>query len=516
MGAHQAWHARSIRGFPQGLLVLSVLVFANRVLAGPLTAAKQPIRLNLMRVDVRQNETVLENGEKGYMPVMHPSKKKVRSRALLFQQALDLEPGKPFVFDYPKWRMLENCGLFRNLSATTRSNDGQITTIISGTEVPSITFAPSVQLGASLENPEINGGVLLRDNNFRGLGERFELIVSAFKEGLEKGVGELPPSFTVKWIDGIKGRPNSITACWDEEYGLEDSTDLTTRTLSRSASARMQVMKRDVKLTFDGVRTFGEAAGNFLKGSGVKYKFEPFQCEVKPLDEGNLKEVDSSTLSGARFGLTHYPKPSLKLWPSIGVTHEMGMNSDSKGKKEDYQTLGVDVVSPNILIKETITKPGTKAAPPEGHATFLRMKLNTLLSRGAGRVPLKHFSNFDDPRYLRGYSANSAYRLGSRTSIEEELSNRKTAHTVLKADIQNSGLIEWGIPGVFLDAALFRDKIKGSDGCEVSWGLRSATGVSAQLAAGLSVKASGFRLDLGWPLRNAGLKPRLYLGPDID
>ena len=180
MGAHQAWHARSIRGFTQGLLVLSVLVFANRVLAGPLTAAKQPIRLNLMRVDVRQNETVLENGEKGYMPVMHPSKKKVRSRALLFQQALDLEPGKPFVFDYPKWRMLENCGLFRNLSATTRSNDGQITTIISGTEVPSITFAPSVQLGASLENPEINGGVLLRDNNFRGLGERFELIVSAF------------------------------------------------------------------------------------------------------------------------------------------------------------------------------------------------------------------------------------------------------------------------------------------------------------------------------------------------
>lgn len=491
------------------LLVLAVLSVCS---AGPLVAGKNPVQLFLSRVSIHQNETTLENGEKGYVAVTEPSEKKSRSRPLLFQQALGIEPGKPYVFDYPKWRMLETCGLFRDLSATTKSNDGQLTTIITGTEVPSITFQPSVQLGASLDNPEINGGVLLRDNNFRGLGERFELIVSAFKEGLEKGVGELPPSFNVKWIDGIKGRPNSVTACWDEDYGLEDAKDLTMRTLpSTAASERIQVMKRNVKVTFDGVRTLGEAAGSFLKGSGLVYSVEPFQCETRPLKEGK-NAVEGSTLSGAKMVVTHYPKPSLKLWPSIGVTHEVGVNTRESGGKDRYQTLGVDITSQNMVIKETITTPATKTTPPDGHVTFARLKLKNLLTRGAGRVPLHHLANFDDPRYLRGYSEPSAWRFGS--SADDAMSNRKRAFSVLKAEVANSGLFEWGVPGVFLDAALFRDAVKGSDGLDNSWGLHSTTGLSAQMAVGMSVKSSGFRLDLGWPLRKTGLKPRLYLGPD--
>ena len=496
------------------LLVLVILCMCS---AGPLVASKNPVQLILKRVSIRQNETTLENGDKGYIPVTEPSDKKPRSRPLLFQQALDLEPGKPYVFNYPKWRMLESCGLFRNLSATTRSQDGQLTTIVTGTELPSITFSPSVQLGASLENPEINGGVLLRDNNFRGLGERFELIVSAFKEGLEKGVGELPPSFTVKWIDGIKGRPNSVTACWDEDYGLEDAKDLTLRVLSSSAaSKRIQVMKRNVKVTFDGMRTLGDAAGDFFKGSGVTYSVEPFQCETKPLHVD--KSVESSTLSGAKIAVTHYPKPSLKWWPSIGITHEVGINTRGSGAKDKYQTLGVDVTSQNMVIKETVTTPGTKTTPPQGHITFAKLKLKNLLTRGEGRVPLLHLANFDDPRYLRGYNEDSAVRFGASASASASgaLSNRKRAFSVLKAEVQNSGIVEWGIPGLFLDAALFRDAVGvgGSDGCENSWGLRSAAGLSAQMAAGLSVKSSGFRLDLAWPLRRAGIKPRLYLGPD--
>ena len=131
-------------------------------------------------------------------------------------------------------------------------------------------------------------------------------------------------------------------------------------------------------------------------------------------------------------------------------------------------------------------------------------------------MPLLHLANFDDPRNLRGYNEDSAVRFGASTSASGALSNRKRAFSVLKAEVQNSGIVEWGIPGVFLDAALFRDAVGagGSDGCENSWGLRSAAGLSAQMAAGLSVKSSGFRLDLAWPLRRAGIKPRLYLGPD--
>ena len=135
------------------LLVLAVLSVCS---AGPLVAGKNPVQLFLSRVSIRQNETTLENGEKGYVAVIEPSEKKSRSRPLLFQQALGIEPGKPYVFDYPKWRLLETCGLFRNLSATTKSTEGPDDSH-NGTR--SRLYVPaSVQLGASLDNPELMGG----------------------------------------------------------------------------------------------------------------------------------------------------------------------------------------------------------------------------------------------------------------------------------------------------------------------------------------------------------------------
>ena len=88
----------------------------------------------------------------------------------------------------------------------------------SGNEVPSITFSPSVQVGASLENPEINGGVFFVITILGVL--ETELNWSSWplrKAG--KGVSE--HSFTAKWR-WHTSRPNSVTVCWDEDYGLED------------------------------------------------------------------------------------------------------------------------------------------------------------------------------------------------------------------------------------------------------------------------------------------------------
>lgn len=61
----------------------------------------------------------------------------------------------------------------------------------------------------------------MRDRNFRGLGEQFEILVSAFKEGVEKGVGDLPPSYRISWVDGISGRPSSMRAGIDADHSIE-------------------------------------------------------------------------------------------------------------------------------------------------------------------------------------------------------------------------------------------------------------------------------------------------------
>lgn len=90
----------------------------------------------------------------------------IKTKALFFNNVLDLKPGKPFELNIDKWIALQRSGLFSNLTAKSvvirDSSNGNISDTISleisGIENPTTSFSP--ELGFSLSvSPEVCGGV---------------------------------------------------------------------------------------------------------------------------------------------------------------------------------------------------------------------------------------------------------------------------------------------------------------------------------------------------------------------
>lgn len=111
-----------------------------------------PIALNIRRLPYNYNAS-------------HPSPaldslQPGRTKEVFFREVLGLQPGKPFLFSIDRWRLLQSCGLFYNLTATsTTTPDNKVQLVIAGFEKPSISFSPEVTLLASIESPQIMGGV---------------------------------------------------------------------------------------------------------------------------------------------------------------------------------------------------------------------------------------------------------------------------------------------------------------------------------------------------------------------
>lgn len=82
-----------------------------------------------------------------------------RTKPLLIQQIMGLSPGAPFIFNIDKWRSIVTSGLFHNLSVQTIDSGLGAFLNISGYEAPSVTLAPEVTISASMDNPEVLGGV---------------------------------------------------------------------------------------------------------------------------------------------------------------------------------------------------------------------------------------------------------------------------------------------------------------------------------------------------------------------
>ena len=142
------------------------------------------------------------------------------------QSALGLKAKEPFVFSLDRWRAIQNCGLFKNLSAKGVSDPktGRVIMEISGEELPAIRFTPEVSIGASLSNPEASGGISFEDKNFMGMGQKLEVVV-AKKEGQQAGMAELPASISVHWHDCAVARPSKISMSFNEEHTFMDSVD---------------------------------------------------------------------------------------------------------------------------------------------------------------------------------------------------------------------------------------------------------------------------------------------------
>lgn len=115
---------------------------------GLLSSSRAPIILNLNRVAT--NETGL----------LKLPKASVRTKSLFFEKTLGIESGKPFNFDIEKWKAIQRSGLFRNLTAKAAPvGSNEVILQISGQELPSIRFAPEVSVAASIDRPEVSGGV---------------------------------------------------------------------------------------------------------------------------------------------------------------------------------------------------------------------------------------------------------------------------------------------------------------------------------------------------------------------
>lgn len=149
---------------------ISVL-FCTIVLGFSIGMARVPIELKLRRYS---NQTVVSNLN-------------VKTKPLFFQRMLDARLGSPdtLSFNVKRWQELRQSRLFSNLTAKVVQRDFQHTNKpinllqIEGTEMPSTTLRPEVSVSMGDDDyPEVEGGIYLKDSNFRGLGETLEISVS--------------------------------------------------------------------------------------------------------------------------------------------------------------------------------------------------------------------------------------------------------------------------------------------------------------------------------------------------
>ena len=115
---------------------------------GTLSSSRAPIVLNLKRVPT--NDT-------GIAKLL---KAGVRTKSNFFVDTLRIKSGKPFNLDLDRWKAIQRSGLFKNLTAEAIPiGKNEVALKITGVELPSIRFAPEVSVAASVDRPEVSGGV---------------------------------------------------------------------------------------------------------------------------------------------------------------------------------------------------------------------------------------------------------------------------------------------------------------------------------------------------------------------
>lgn len=105
-------------------------------------------------ITTRLNPVVLHIDKKGA-----GGRQQGRTKPEMIQRIMGLIPGTQFCFDLEKWRSIVSSGLFHNLTVQTVATSTGAYVNVSGTEAPSLSIAPEISVTASLESPEVQGGV---------------------------------------------------------------------------------------------------------------------------------------------------------------------------------------------------------------------------------------------------------------------------------------------------------------------------------------------------------------------
>jgi len=526
-----------------GLRVLILVCVAWYVTdAAIIRAAKPPFVLNLRRVEpVPGNATA----PRTYREVK--GDKSVRSRSVLFENALGVTGGLPYTFDITKWRLLQASGLFANLTAKTLSKNGEVMTIISGDELPSIQFAPEVAVGAkSIDKPEVSGNLMFRDNNFRGMGDRVELLVRTFSRGVDSKAADLPPTIRFKWLDSIRGRPSSVSVSVEEDHTLEDTLSVVPPAVGGTALCgagvpeRIQLACSQLFVTLQGIHRPRQQASSPLAITQSKYEIEPYIKSTSASAELPGGGGDSR-LSGARFKLASILKggEAVDLAADVGVLKSKTTGYSSKFPFQQLSLLATTREVPLLRgLRFTLPSPSPQSNTSSSSATSTQTQTSTpeltltgqikarvMESRGDGCLPLMHFAAIEDPSYLRGFA-------------DSTILPRVPKLAVLKADAYFHGWAQ-AVPGLFIDAGVFtalqKQRTVSVGGGGFSWfsaagawlpawlgGSTGAGGAGAaggvvpvlrkQITLGLSLRARGFRLDMGWPCSEA--LPKFYFAID--
>ncbi|KAJ1438374.1 hypothetical protein B484DRAFT_444618 [Ochromonadaceae sp. CCMP2298] len=430
-----------------------------------------PVRLDLKRLSASGNAT-------------SSSLREAKTQPAFFKDVLGLRSGEPFDFNLERWRALGRCGLFRNLTARTMMGQDGVYLNITGFEVPSTSFAPEVTAVASLDNPEVLGGVTWKDSNFRGMGEYLSFSVMK-KEGIEEGVQDLDPTIAVRWVDRTVGRDSQISFNFEKENLIESNINLVTNAVQRVygslAGGDSWVQRVPVQCTAVGVQlqSTSRAAGWLGRWvDSVTYRVEPFFRKYEQQMDVDTITDDSFKSDGAKNTIS----AELKSGITVGASYEGGfLRSYNDMAKSAFHQINADLVSP--LFAQQLFKNQSAPEGGEGRKFFAlqKFKMHGMRSWGGGCIPIHHHDSLSNPQVIRGYA-------GAEDTSFRHVSSFISA----KLDMYISGLYP-GLLGVWTDTGLYKNGIDQASGSTQSF--------KPITTAGVSIRTMGIRADFGRSVR---------------
>lgn len=491
-----------------------------------------------------------------------------RTKPLFFENVLDLKPGDYFLFQLDKWREIQKSKLFANITANVlTTKDGKnLTVLVKGVELPSITFSPELSLEPStVKRSGFSGGLSFIDRNYRGEGGMLEFFY-AKKENIESRVNDLPPSTRFVWTDNKIGKKKVLSMGVEEDHSIEDRihvipicrtnyiNDISCRLLKHIPN-RPSTIFRKFFLNIDGIcdeKSIPKRLLNYLTNDTnnfhLSYSAQPYLSFFTPqiFSSQNSKLNKEIRLSGSKITTS---VTNMKNQLVVNTVYDGGAinipsnENDGKSKigKVPYNHFAIDIKFPQIRfnIPYTLKRKGVVADKAYIDRTnFLIPEINTfrrssksddeivkanlnvycqikskiLKAFGDGCIPLFHYTSLGES--VRGYSdPNQEFDIRAINSL-----------ATIKTDVYAEGIQSkyWNSnlkPGLFSDLCIFRgDRKLETSQSDTANNVNTIKMLKHEptLSLGVSLRGYGFRLDLGC-LISAFAKPssRLHLGLDL-
>eukprot|EP00597_Dinobryon_sp_UTEXLB2267_P006334 CAMPEP_0170079170 /NCGR_PEP_ID=MMETSP0019_2-20121128/15624_1 /TAXON_ID=98059 /ORGANISM="Dinobryon sp., Strain UTEXLB2267" /LENGTH=471 /DNA_ID=CAMNT_0010292505 /DNA_START=69 /DNA_END=1484 /DNA_ORIENTATION=+ len=453
-----------------------------------------------------------------------------RTRPLFFQRALDLVPGKPFVLNIERWLEIQRCGLFRNLTAKTTTDNDNVILEINGIENPSLSISPELGVSLSFVRPEVSGGIAVTDKNFRGLGENFQLVI-AKAEGIEKGVSDLPPNLKVVWRENSIGKTSTLSAGIEDFSSMQYFKNLVPSCVQKlnvfdycSSFFRIATQSSKIYLQRDGYMTVDKVANTeSLESNSMQipkrldYSIQGFVGQLHrdqlplpiqtfiPIEEEEIIQKEEDNVIKNRFlncnrmlmgGLKSILQFTHQSGSTLRASHEGGLLSivDEEGRYPFHQIgLKVDFNPIELKIADQF----------DSLTSILKVSLNSMRSWGTGCLPIHHHRCLNDPLVVRSFVGSAMHD-----------HNHAIGHDSFKSDLYWNQLLSFGSLGLFFDATSYIDSIDSSSGISntaIGWHPHRRSFVSA----GISLRSQGFRVDVGTPLLGRKVS-RIQFSLDVE